>query len=78
MRSLPYVIFNKRTAVSRRVARRLVRCGVRSNPTALAEEFLEDKAEALAELQAQVYGMHVWAKQLSAGQQLTLEQMSMD
>ena len=76
--SLPYVILNKRTAVTRRVERRLVRAGIKTNPTALAEEFLEDKHEALSSLQAQVYGMHVWAQAKQAGQQLTLEQMMMD
>ena len=55
-----------------------MRAGVKTNPTALAEEFLEDKHEALSLLQAQVYGMHVWAQTRQAGQQLTLEQMMMD
>jgi len=59
------------------VAARLARAGVRSNPRALAEEFLEDKAEALTALQAQVYGMHAWANHRSAGQQLTMKQMAM-
>ena len=45
-------MLNKRTAVTRSVAKRLVRSGVRTNPHALAEEFLEDKYEALASLQA--------------------------
>ena len=76
--SLPYVILNKRTAVTRSVERRLVRSGVKTNPTSLAEEFLADKYEALASLQAQVYGMHVWAQARQAGTQLTLEQMTMD
>jgi len=75
---LPYVILNKRTAVTRSVERRLVRSGVKTNPTSLAEEFLADKYEALASLQAQVYGMHVWAQARQAGTQLTLEQMMMD
>jgi hypothetical protein len=76
--SLPYVILNQRTAVTRRVEQRLTRAGVKTNPTALAEEFLEDKHEALSSLQAQIYGMHVWAQARQVGQQLTLEQMMMD
>ena len=77
VQSLPYVILTRRTAVTRRVERRIVRAGVKTNPHSLAEEFLEDKAEALSSLQAQVYGMHVWAQAKQAGQQLTIEQMMM-
>ena len=54
-----------------------MRSGVRTNPRALAEEFLEDKYEALTSLQAAVYGMHVWAQRRKPGQQ-TIDRMMMD
>ena len=53
--SLEYVVLNKRTAVTRPLARRIMRsCTKGSNPTDLAEELLELKAETFDSLQAQV------------------------
>jgi hypothetical protein len=53
--SLEYVVLNKRTAVTRLLARRIMRaCTKGSNPTDLAEELLELKAEMFNSLQAQV------------------------
>lgn len=43
---LPYMILNKRTAISRTLARRMTRSGVRSNPRRMAEELLEEKSAA--------------------------------
>ena len=58
--SLEYVVLNKRTAVTRPLARRIMRgCTKGSNPTDLAEELLELKAETFNSLEAQVYGMHL-------------------
>ncbi len=76
--SLPYIVVNKRTALTRPLARRIMRaCTSGSNATDLAEELLELKAEWFDLLRAQVVGMHLWAADRSPGQQLTLEQTSM-
>jgi hypothetical protein len=77
--SLPYVVLNRRTAVTRPIARRIMRaCQAGSNPTDLAEELLELKSEWFDLLRAQVLGMHRWAHDRSQkGQQLTLEQLFM-
>ena len=78
MASLPYVILNKRTAVTSKLARRIVRaCARYSNPTDLAAELLEYKHEAFSALQLQVYGMHVWAGNRDPGAQLTMKQMTL-
>ena len=72
--SLEYVVLNKRTAVTRPLARRIMRgCTKGSNPTDLAEELLELKAETFNSLEAQVYGMHLFAKERQAGRQHTLD-----
>jgi len=71
--SLEYVVLNKRTAITRPLARRIMRgCTKGSNPTDLAEELLELKAETFNSLEAQVYGMHLFAKERQAGRQHTL------
>ena len=50
--SLEYVVLNKRTAVTRPLARRIMRgCTKGSNPTDLAEELLELKAETFNSLE---------------------------
>ena len=52
--SRPYIILNKRTAIKRSLARRIMRaCAKNSNPSDLAEELLELKSEYLTSLQAQ-------------------------
>ena len=52
--SLPYVVLNKRTAVTRVLARRIMRaCAAGSNPTDMAEELLELKSEWFDLLRAQ-------------------------
>ena len=67
-------MLNKRTAVTRPLARRIMRgCTKGSNPTDLAEELLELKAETFNSLEAQVYGMHLFAKERQAGRQHTLD-----
>ena len=70
--SLPYLVLNSRTAISRVLARRVMQPG--SNPTKLAKELLESKTEWFDSLRATVLGMHLWAKGRQAGAQLTLEQ----
>ena len=53
--SLEYVVLNKRTAITRSLARRIKRgCTKGSNPTDLAEELLELKSEMFDSLQKQV------------------------
>lgn len=48
------MILNKRTAIKRSLARRIVRgCAKNSNPNDLAEEMLELKSEYISSLQAQ-------------------------
>lgn len=55
MLSLPFVVLNKRTAVTRPLARRIERaCSGKSNPTDLADELLEYKSEWFDALRAQV------------------------
>ena len=67
-------MLNKRTAITRPLARRIMRgCTKGSNPTDLAEELLELKAETFNSLEAQVYGMHLFAKERQAGRQHTLD-----
>jgi hypothetical protein len=74
--SLPYIITNKRTALTRPLANMIVRAlSRRGNPTDFADELWEYKSEALSRLQAEVLSMQVWAKQRTAGAQLTLDQM---
>ena len=73
--SLPYVILNRRTAVTRELAREVMIPG--SNPTDLAKRLLEFKSEWFDLLRAQVLGMHLWAKQRRIGQQLTMDQFRM-
>ena len=54
--SLEYVVLHKRTAITRSLARRIMRaCTKGSNPTDLAEELLELKSETFDSLQAQVH-----------------------
>ena len=78
MAALPYVVLNRRTAVVRPLARRIMRaCQAGSNPTDLAEELLEMKTESFDLLRAQVLGMHLWANERGAGRQLTLDQLFM-
>ena len=57
--SLPYVVLNSATAVTRDIAREIMVPG--SNPTALAKKFMESKTEWFDLLRAQVFGMHAWA-----------------
>lgn len=53
--AMPYVVLNRRTAVTRVLARRIVRaCSEHGNPTDLAEELLELKSEWFDVLRAQV------------------------
>ena len=48
----------------------------RSNPTDAADELSEYKAEALTVLQIEIASVQIWAKERHAGQQLTLDKMS--
>ena len=73
--AMPYLVLNKRTAVTREVARQVMLPG--SNPTALAKQLLEFKTEWFDLLRAQVIGMHLWARERPSGHQLTLEQLFM-
>ena len=74
--SLPYIILNKRTAVTRPLSRRIMRaCSRYSNPTDLAAELLEYKSEAFTNMQLYYYGFHVWASKHDSGEQLTMEAM---
>ena len=72
---LPYVVLNKRTAITRELARQIMIPG--SNPTDLSKQLLEFKTEWFDLLRAQVIGMHAWSKERRSGQQLTLEQLCM-
>jgi len=73
---LPYLILNKRTALTRPLAKMILRhLTRRSNPTDAADELQEYKAEALTALQIEVASMQIWGKERSAGQQLTIERM---
>ena len=74
---LPYIILNRRTALARPLAKMVVRhLTRRSNPTDAADELSEYKAEALTVLQIEIASVQIWAKERHAGQQLTLDKMS--
>lgn len=77
--SLPYVVLNRRTAVTRSLARRIMRAqgSGSSNPTDLATELLETKSEWFDLLRAQVMGMHAWAKVRIGTKQPTMRQVCM-
>jgi hypothetical protein len=78
--SLPFVITNRRTAVTRSLTRRLKRgCATRSNPTDIADELAERKSEVFHTLLLSVYGMHDWVRQRSRtnGGQLSMENFTM-
>ena len=63
--SLPYVVLNKRTAISMSLARRIKRACTRySNPTDLADELSSRKGEIFDTLRNQVYGMLLWASKV--------------
>ena len=55
MAGMKVIVLNRRTAVTRELARRIMRaCHANSNPTDLAEELLESKSECFDLLRAQV------------------------
>ena len=71
------MITNKRTALTRSLAKMVVRAlSRRSNPTDFSDELSEYKGEVLSTLQAEVLGMQVWGKERPAGSQMTLMRMS--
>ena len=78
--SLPFVITNRRTAVTRSLARRITRgCATRSNSTDIADELAERKNETFDTLLLSVYGMHDWVRGRTRanGGQLTMDSFTM-